>query len=82
MHIADAMEIVLKLAKLSVEHFPNVPEPEQSEAKEALYLVEDFVVNHLGDDDETDVGVHVFKGSSVVDDCTLCGYHYAHKTHG
>jgi len=50
MDIATAMEIVLNLAKLSVESFPNVPEREQNEAKEALTLVEDFIVNQLGDD--------------------------------
>ena len=85
MHIADAMEIVLDLAKLSVAHFPNVPDPEQREAREALALVEDFVVNQLGDDgDETEenVGVHVWKGASVVDDCSLCGRRYADPCHG
>lgn len=85
MHIADAMEIVLNLAKLSVAHFPNVPDPEQKEARQALALVEDFVVNHLGDDgDETeeDVGVHVFKASSFMDNCKLCGYDYTHPSHG
>lgn len=85
MHIADAMEIVLDLAKLSVAHFPNVPDPEQKEAREALELVEDFVVNHLGDDgdetEEEEVGVHVFKGASLVDDCNLCGRCYADPCH-
>lgn len=32
-------------------------------------------------EEEDQVGSHVFKGSSIVDDCSLCGYRYAHKTH-
>lgn len=93
MHIADAMEIVLELSreKHVLEGFAlgsvvsdAIKERRDAEA-EALCLVEDFVVNHLGDDgDETeeDVGVHVFKASSFMDNCKLCGYDHTHPSHG
>ncbi len=40
-------------------------------------------VNSPEEDNEKEdqVGSHVFKGSSVVDDCSLCGQRYAHETH-
>ena len=33
------------------------------------------------DADYEKIGAHVFKAASVVDDCSLCGWHYAHASH-
>jgi len=86
MHIADAMEIVLCLARGNqLDRHETCYDAElDAEAKrqqEAFTLVEDFVVNHLGDDGEDEIGPHVWKGASIVDDCSLCGERYAHPSH-
>ena len=33
------------------------------------------------DDAREDIGLHVWKGDSIVDDCSLCGQRYAHESH-
>lgn len=32
-------------------------------------------------DTDRNIGLHVWKGDSIVDDCSLCGQRYAHESH-
>lgn len=49
MDIADAIQIVLDLAKQNIVDVREMPE-EHAKQQEAINTVEDFAVNHLGDD--------------------------------
>lgn len=78
----DLMRKVLTL-------FPDAELGEDNDGQIVIYTdmeegpngIRKFVAPEDSNEEEDQVGNHVFKGSSVVDDCSLCGQRYAHGSH-